>query len=136
MKYQDLSAQVLRVKKAMNRVETLNELQRCLEQVTDKYHLPTDAWEIWFRGNHLGSIERKDNKVYAIYSSHGRHCGEHPNFMKALSCYIDSCAVVIAHAELKEVEAWIDTVVSEPEIRTWGVREKKSIWQKVKGWFK
>lgn len=132
----NLNSHVLRVKKLMNRPETLNELQRCIERVTDKYYLPTDAWEVWLRGTHLGSIELKAKNVYAVYSSHGRHCGEHSNFMKALAEFIDSCAVVIAYDEIKATEEWIKEVTKEPELHTWGLREPKTIWQKIKGFFK
>lgn len=131
-----LNSHVARVKKTMNRVEILNELQRCTENVTDKYNLPESAWEIWFRGQHLGSIDLKYKGCYAVFSSLGRHCGDCPNFMQALSRFIDSCAVVIAANQLKETEAWIDKVIAEPEIRTWGIREPKTLWQKIKGFFK
>ncbi|QQG32201.1 hypothetical protein CkP1_0279 [Citrobacter phage CkP1] len=130
-----LNKQVALAKRNMNRPAILNELQRCVEQVT-QYHLPPDTWEVWFRGTHLGSIERKDKNFYAVYSSLGRHCGDCENFMKALSRFINSCAVVIAKHSLKEIEEWIDSVTKEPEIRRWGVTCKSSWIDKVKGWFK
>lgn len=124
------------IKNNMNRPEILNELQRCVQRVDDQYRLPTDTWEVWFRGAHLGSIELKAKDCYAVYSSMGRHCGNCQNFMQALSRFINSCAVIIAKKQIEETEKWIDEVTKEPEIRRWGIREPKTIWQKVKGWFK
>jgi hypothetical protein len=132
----DINAHVEFVKNTMNRSEVLNELQRCVEVVTDEYHLPTEAWEVWFRGRHLGSIERKYKGCYAVFSSIGRHCGDCANFMQAISRFIDSAAVVIADKQIKETQQWINSVVKEPEIRRWGVTRKSRWFDKVKGWFK
>lgn len=136
MNMKNLNAQIDRVKKSMNRPAILNELQRCAERVTDEHYLPTEAWEVWFRGTHLGSIERKYKGCYAVHSSLGRHCGDCATYMESLARFIDSCSVVIAKKELEEVEEWINEVVKEPELRVWGIREPKTMWQKIKGWFK
>lgn len=132
----NVMTQVELAKRTMNRPEILNELQRCVEQVTDKYYLPTNAWEVWFRGRHIGSIDRKYKGCYAVISSLGNHCGDCTNFMQALSRFINAAAVVIAEQQIKQTEAWIEEVTKEPELRTWGIREPKTIWQKIKGFFK
>lgn len=124
------------IKNTMNRPKILNELQRCVQRVDDQYHLPTDAWEVWFRGSHLGSIELKSKDCYAVYSTLGRHCGDCQNFMQALSRFINSCSVIIAQKQIEETEKWIDEVTKEPEIRRWGVTRKSRWIDKVKGWFK
>ena len=124
------------IKNNMNRTEILNELQRCVQRVDDQYHLPTDTWEVWFRGAHLGSIEFKTQDCYAVYSTLGRHCGDSQNYMQALSRFINSCSVIIAQQQIEETEKWIDEVTKEPEIRRWGVTRKARWFDKVKGWFK
>ena len=124
------------IKNNMNRTEILNELQRCVQRVDDEYHLPTDAWEVWFRGEHLGSIELKAKDCYAVYSTLGRYCGDCQNFMQALSRFINSCSVIIAQQQIEETEKWVDEVTKEPEIRRWGVTRKSRWIDKVKGWFK
>ena len=133
-----LDARIKHIKRTMNRSEILNELQRCLEKVSDEHHLPTDAWEVWFRGTHLGTIDRKHQSCYAIYSSLNRHCGDCSNFMRALAQFINSTAVVIANEQINKETRWLAGVNKEPEIRSVGVNkhQQKTLWQKIKGWFK
>lgn len=122
---------VERIKKSMNRPAILNELQRCVEKSFDG-----TEWDVWFRGTYLGTIKRNSTSSYSVISCKGNHCGNVSNYMQALARYIDSTSVVLLKEELKNLQHWIDKITETPEIRSWGLRKPKTLWQKIKGWFK
>lgn len=122
---------VERIKKSMNRPAILNELQRCVEKSFNG-----TEWDVWFRGTYLGTIKRNSTSSYSVITCKGNHCGNAPNYMKALARYIDSTSVVLLKEELKNLQHWVDKITEAPEIRAWGLREPKTLWQKIKGWFK
>lgn len=124
-------ANIERIKKSMNRSAILNELQRCVEKSFDK-----SEWDVWFRGTYLGTIKRNGNASYSVISCKGNHCGNVSNYMQALARYIDSTSVVLLKEEIAKLKSWVDEITKDPEIREWGLREPKTLWQKVKGWFK
>lgn len=113
----------------MNKFKVLNELQRCVEKVDLNLNMPTDCWDVWFRGHFIGYIDKKFYKCYAVYNADGKHLADVQSFQKALSMFVNIAQVV------NSIELF-DILTSEPTIRQIGLREKKSLWQKIKGFFK
>ena len=113
----------------MNKFQLMNELQRCVEKVDINLNMPTDCWDVWFRGHFIGYIDKKFSKCYAVYNADGKHLVDVDNYQKALSEFIPAATVI-------ETTDWLEKMYREPSIRQIGVREKKSFWQKIKGFFK
>lgn len=113
----------------MNKFKVMNELQRCVEKVDLNLNMPTDCWDVWFRGHFIGYIDKKMHKCYACYDADGKHIMDVDNYQKALGKFIPA-AVVVNSME------WLERMQGEPVIRQLGLSEKKSLWQKIKGFFK
>ncbi|WWS24026.1 hypothetical protein vBKpnAMK3_00065 [Klebsiella phage vB_Kpn_AM_K3] len=113
----------------MNKFKVLNELQRCVEKVDLNLNMPTDCWDVWFRGHFIGYIDKKFAKCYAIYNADGKHIMDVDNYQKALAKFVPM-------AEAVNSTEWLEKMQGEPVIRQIGIREKKSLWQKIKGFFK
>lgn len=109
----------------MNKIEILNELRRCVE--------PTqEGWDVWFHGAYLGTIVKVKTGLYEIVRC-DTSCplGERTNFMAAISSFIPQ-AVQIAKDDYRELQE------SQPVIRSYGINKatQKSLWMRVKMWFK
>lgn len=113
----------------MNKFKVLNELQRCVEKVNLNANIPTDCWDVWFRGHFIGYIDKKFTKCYAIYNADGKHIMDVDNYQKALAKFVPM-------AEAVNSMEWLEKMQGEPVIRQIGICEKKSLWQKIKGFFK
>lgn len=109
----------------MNKLEIVNELRRCVE--------PTqEGWDIWYHGAYLGTIVKiKTGKCMIIRESKDAPVGIRNNFMAAISSFTDA-AYEIYLADYKEFQE------SQPVIRSIGVNkaQQKTLWQRIKGWFK
>lgn len=109
----------------MNKLNIVNELRRCAE--------PSQAgWDIWYHGAYLGSIVKIKAGSYFIHRDDGKApFGIRKNYMAAISSFVDA-AYEVYKADYKEYQE------SQPVIRSIGVNkaQQKSLWQRVKGWFK
>ena len=115
----------------MNKFQLMTELQACVERTNDH------EWAVWIRGVYLGSIACDVNKCfYRVITSKEKYCGSKNSFSAALSCFMDAAELVVINEEKADVERWIDAVTRETEFRRWGLSEPKTLWQKIKGWFK
>lgn len=115
----------------MQKLNILNELRKCVE--ANDHH-----WDVWFRGVYLGHII-KDTRTgsYYIMRVIDPDCplGRRDNYMAAIACFIDSAVKVVQ----EEIERSLrQALTKEPELKQIGIRyiKKKSIFQKIKGWFK
>jgi hypothetical protein len=109
----------------MNKLNIVNELRRCAEPTSE-------GWDIWYHGAYLGSIVKvKAGQYLIIRESSESKFGERKNFMAAISSFIPD-AYEVYKADYKEYQE------SQPVIRSIGVNkaQQKSLWQRVKGWFK
>lgn len=111
----------------MNKLEILNELRRCVEPHENN-------WAVWFRGEYIGTIVKAGKNDYRVVRvlATDNHFGQRTNFMAAIACFIES-AIRLHQAE------FCDALLKQPEFKRLGrgVRlKKKSVWQRVKGWFK
>lgn len=109
----------------MSKIEILNELRRCVE--------PTqEGWDVWFHGAYLGTIVKVKAGFYQIIRTDS-DCpfGERTNFMAAISSFIPQ-AVKVYQDDYREMQE------AYPVIRSIGVSKaaQKTVWQKIKGWFK
>lgn len=114
----------------MNKLEIINELRRCAE--------PTqEGWDIWYHGAYLGTIVKVRTGLYLIIRENSElpngiaPGGVRKNFMAAISSFTDA-AYEIYLADYKELQE------SQPVIRSIGVNkaQQKTLWQRIKGWFK
>ncbi len=69
------------------------------------------------------------SKAAAIYNADGKHIMDVDNYQKALAKFVPM-------AEAVNSMEWLEKMQGEPVIRQIGIREKKSLWQKIKGFFK
>ena len=113
----------------MNKFKVLNELQRCVEKVDLNLNMPTDCWDVWFRGHFIGYIDKKMHKCYACYDADGKHIMDVDNYQKALAKFVPM-------AEAVNSMEWSEKMQGEPVIRQIGIRDKKSFWQKIRGFVK
>lgn len=114
----------------MNKLNIINELRKCAE--------PTqEGWDIWYHGAYLGTIVKVKAGLYLIIRENSEFPngvapgGIRKNFMAAISSFVDA-AYEIYKEDYKEYQQ------SQPVIRSIGVnkQEQKSIWQRIKEWFK
>lgn len=107
----------------MNKLEIINELRKCVE--------PTQAgWDVWYHGAYLGTIVKVKAGEYAILRTDSDNpLGLRTNFMAAISAYVEEANKV-------RIADYIELQMSQPVIRQIGEAPKKSIWQKIKGFFK
>ncbi|AND75931.1 hypothetical protein BOW89_gp259 [Escherichia phage WG01] len=109
----------------MNKFNILCELQRCKENTQE-------GWDIWYHGAYLGSIIKvKVGKYLIVRNDSGAPYGSRDTFMAALGSFVDAAGEVY-QADYKEYQE------SQPVIRSIGVNkaQQKTLWQRVKGWFK
>ena len=109
----------------MSKIEILNELRRCVE--------PTqEGWDVWFHGAYLGTIVKVKTGLYQIVRT-DTLCplGERKNFMASISSFIPQ-AIKVYQDDYKELQE------AQPVLRTHGVTKatQKSLWMRVKMWFK
>lgn len=109
----------------MNKLNIINELRKCAE--------PTqEGWDIWYHGAYLGTIVKiKAGQYMVIRENNDAPFGLSKNFMAAISSFVD-VAYEIYKEDYKEYQQ------SQPVIRSIGVNKQaqKSIWQRIKEWFK
>lgn len=107
----------------MNKLEIINELRKCVE--------PTQAgWDVWYHGAYLGTIVKVKAGDYAILRCDDENpMGVRTNFMAAISAYVEQANKV-------RLADYIELQMSQPVIRQIGEAPKKSLWQKIKGFFK
>ncbi|WBF80441.1 anti-restriction nuclease [Escherichia phage vB_Eco_F27] len=109
----------------MNKLNIINELRKCAE--------PTqEGWDIWYHGAYLGTIVKiKAGQYMVIRENNDAPFGLHKNYMAAISSFVDA-AYEIYKEDYKEYQQ------SQPVIRSIGVNKQaqKSIWQRIKEWFK
>lgn len=109
----------------MNKLNIINELRKCAE--------PTqEGWDIWYHGAYLGSIVKiKAGQYMVIRENNDAPFGLRKNYMSAISSFVDA-AYEIYKEDYKEYQQ------SQPVIRSIGVNKQaqKSIWQRIKEWFK
>lgn len=109
----------------MNKLNIINELRKCAE--------PTqEGWDIWYHGAYLGTIVKiKAGQYMVIRENNDAPFGLHKNYMAAISLFVDA-AYEIYKEDYKEYQQ------SQPVIRSIGVNKQaqKSIWQRIKEWFK
>ena len=107
----------------MNKLEIINELRKCVE--------PTQAgWDVWYHGAYLGTIVKVKAGEYAILrNDEETPLGMRTNFMAAISSYVEQANKV-------RLADYIELQMSQPVFRQIGIKEKKSLWQKIKGFFK
>lgn len=113
----------------MNNFNIMSELQRCVNKTTE------GEWAVWFKGRYLGTI-KYENHFYSVYTVQDRLAGKTHSFMSSLSKFIDTAKLIVRQEEKAEAERWVDAVTRETVFRTWGLREPKTLWHKVKGLFK
>lgn len=108
----------------MNKFNILCELQRCKENTQS-------GWDIWYHGAYLGSIIKIKAGQYLIHRDETTKAVFRETFMAALGSFVDAAAEVY-QADYKEFQE------SQPIIRSVGVNkaQQKTVWQRVKGWFK
>lgn len=111
-------------------IEIINELRRCVELREDGV---CKEWDIWYKSVYLGTIQ-SFGKGYLVHRDNDTNfLGVRKTFMAAISCYIRSAKKVnldITNAALREA------CNNVPDLKVIGLREPKSVWQKIKGWFK
>lgn len=114
----------------MNKLNIINELRKCAE--------PTqEGWDIWYHGAYLGTIVKVRAGLYLIIRENSEFPngvapgGIRKNYMAAISSFVDT-AYEIYKEDYKEYQQ------SQPVIRSIGVNKQaqKSIWQRIKEWFK
>ena len=108
----------------MNKLNIVNELRRCAE--------PSQAgWNIWYHGAYLGSIVKIKAGQYLIHRDETTKAAFRQTYMAAISSFVDA-AYEVYKADYKEFQE------SQPVIRSIGVNkaQQKTLWQRVKGWFK
>lgn len=109
----------------MNKLEIINELRKCAE--------PTqEGWDIWYHGAYLGTIVKVAAGHYLIFRENsGSLVGIRGNYMAAISSFADAAYEVY----MADYAEWFE---SQPVIRSVGVNkaQQKSLWQRIKGWFK
>lgn len=111
----------------MSKITILNELRRCVE--------PTqEGWDVWFHGVYLGSIIKvQSGSDYYVMRDYDKKnpLGIRKNYMAAIACFIDG-AMEVALDDIKEL------VEYRSQLRSYGVNkaQQKTVWQKIKGWFK
>ena len=109
----------------MNKLNIINELRKCAE--------PTqEGWDIWYHGAYLGTIVKiKAGQYTVIRENNDTPFGLRKNYMSAISSFVDA-AYEIYKEDYKEYQQ------SQPVIRSIGVNKQaqKSIWQRIKEWFK
>ncbi|EMK4141063.1 hypothetical protein V8280_003789 [Escherichia coli] len=114
----------------MNKLEIVNELRRCAE--------PTqEGWDIWYHGAYLGTIVKVRAGLYLIILENSEFPngvapgGVRKNFMAAISSFTDA-AYEIYLADYKEFQE------SQSVICSIGVNKahQKTLWQRIKEWFK
>ncbi|UPW39401.1 hypothetical protein ESCO47_00165 [Escherichia phage vB_EcoM_ESCO47] len=109
----------------MNKLNIVNELRKCAE--------PTqEGWDIWYHGAYLGTIVKiKAGKYMILREDKDAPVGIRNNFMAAIGSFVDA-AYEVYKEDYKEL------MESQPVIRSIGVNkvQQKSLWQRVKGWFK
>lgn len=109
----------------MNKLNIINELRKCAE--------PTqEGWDIWYHGAYLGTIVKiKAGQYTVIRENNDAPFGLRKNYMAAISSFVDA-AYEIYKEDYKEY------LQSQPVIRSIGVNKQaqKSIWQRIKEWFK
>lgn len=104
-------------------IQIINELRKCTVPATDRQG--ASVWDIWFRGQYLGTITRANK--YVCIRERANEVGIRDSFMAAISSFINDAKYVIN----QELKAKLD---QEPEIKQIG-KAHKSLWQKIKGWF-
>ncbi len=110
----------------MNKLNIVNELRACVE--------PTqEGWDVWYHGAYLGTIVKVKAGQYLIHRQDDATApfGVRKNFMAAIGAFVPA-AYEVYKADYKEYQE------SQPVIRSIGVNkaQQKSLWQRVKGWFK
>lgn len=109
----------------MNKLTIINELRACAE--------PTqEGWDIWYHGAYLGTIIKiRAGKYLVTRDNTEAPLGERKNFMAAISSFVPM-AYEVYLADYKELQE------SLPVIRSIGVNkaQQKTLWQRIKGWFK
>ncbi|ADO19612.1 anti-restriction nuclease [Escherichia phage UPEC01] len=110
----------------MNKLNIVNELRACVE--------PTqEGWDVWYHGAYLGTIVKVKAGQYLIHRQDDAVApfGARKNFMAAIGAFVPA-AYEVYKADYKEYQE------SQPVIRSIGVNkaQQKSLWQRVKGWFK
>lgn len=109
----------------MNKLNIINELRKCAE--------PTqEGWDIWYHGAYLGTIVKiKAGQYTVIRENNDAPFSLRKNYMAAISSFVDA-AYEIYKEDYKEYQQ------SQPVIRSIGVNKQaqKSIWQRIKEWFK
>lgn len=110
----------------MNKLNIVNELRACVE--------PTqEGWDVWYHGAYLGTIVKVKAGQYLIHRQDDAVApgGIRKNFMAAIGAFVPA-AYEVYKADYKEYQE------SQPVIRSIGVNkaQQKSLWQRVKGWFK
>ncbi|AIZ02909.1 hypothetical protein AVV66_gp165 [Escherichia phage vB_EcoM_VR26] len=110
----------------MNKLNIVNELRACVE--------PTqEGWDVWYHGAYLGTIVKVKAGQYLIHRQDDAAApfGVRKNFMAAIGAFVPA-AYEVYKADYKEYQE------SQPVIRSIGVNkaQQKSLWQRVKGWFK
>lgn len=114
----------------MNKLNIVNELRACVE--------PTqEGWDVWYHGAYLGTIVKVKAGLYLIIRENSEFPngvapgGIRKNFMAAIGAFVPA-AYEVYKADYKEYQE------SQPVIRSIGVNkaQQKSLWQRVKGWFK
>lgn len=109
----------------MNKLNIINELRKCAE--------PTqEGWDIWYHGAYLGTIVKiKAGQYTVIRENNDAPFDLRKNYMAAISSFVDA-AYEIYKEDYKEYQQ------SQPVIRSIGVNKQaqKSIWQRIKEWFK
>lgn len=117
----------------MNKLEIINELRRCAETRIDREG--DKVWDLWFKGEYLGEITKMKNGQYCCIRS--THCesliGRRDNYMAAVASFV-SGAIKVNHE--KATIAMREAMNNTPDLKQIGLREPKTVWQRIKGWFK
>ncbi|QYN80705.1 hypothetical protein [Kosakonia phage Kc304] len=114
----------------MNKLEIINELRRCVERRNEH------VWDVWYKGEYLGEIARvsnMNNQYVCIRENCNDFLGRRENFMAAISSFVPNAIKVKTE---KATVAMREAMNNTPDLKQIGIREPKTIWQKIKGWFK
>lgn len=110
----------------MNKLNVINELRRCVNPTAE-------GWDVWYRGEYLGSIVKVKAGNYAIIrEDESNPFGERMSFMAAISSFL-RMAMEVRHDQMLDIIR-----NSDVKLRSRGVScsAQKTVWEKVKGWFK
>lgn len=123
----------------MNKLTVINELRKCVEP---RFNGNVGRiWDVWYKGVYLGEITKTKTK-YFIYREDKDFTvhlqfGERKTFMAAISSFAGMAIRIDERnhsAQMRRIAR--EAMGNSVDLKQIGLRPKKTLLQKIKGWFK